>query len=389
MSKFHLLVDKFIDSSISQEEREVLERWIQENENNMAFFKSRLKESNRMILADFDTDSAYLRFLETLKSRKKTSRSFHPMLKYAAILILLLTVGFFAKRQLFDHSPQTSIKVVENHEEMDLGNDIVVKLADGTTKVLSPDGKEEVTDAQGGIVARKEEHTITFDKAKEETGNSTRYHEIFIPFGRTFQMKLSDGTRVWLNAGSKLRFPQSFVNSDKNRIVYLEGEAFFNVVKNKDKPFIVNTREIDVEVLGTQFNISSYDTDDYIATTLVEGAVKVYETRTPENGILLSPNFQTNYNKFANHFNKAEVDTDVYTAWMQGRLVIDNLKFSEILVRLERRYFVKFVNRAEHLNDEIYKGEFVDEDIESVLKTIALSTSFNYEINQNIITITQ
>ncbi|WP_373516543.1 FecR domain-containing protein, partial [Pricia sp.] len=79
----------------------------------------------------------------------------------------------------------------------------------------------------------------------------------------------------------------------------------------------------------------------------------------------------------------------IYTAWMQDRLVIDNLKFSEILVRLERRYSVKFVNRAVSLNDEIYKGEFVNEDIESVLKTISLSTPFSYEINQNVITITK
>ena len=206
---------------------------------------------------------------------------------------------------------------------------------------------------------------------------------------RLSRLKLSDGTLVWLNAGSKLRFPQSFVDADKNRMVYLEGEAFFDVAKNRERPFIVNTQEVDVKVLGTKFNISSYDTDDYIATTLVEGSVGVYETRTPENGIYLTPSFQANYDKFGNNFSKTEVDTDIYTAWMQDRLVIDNLKFSEILVRLERRYSVKFVNKAESLNDEIYKGEFVNEDIESVLKTISLSTPFKYEINQNVITITK
>ncbi|UJH68561.1 FecR family protein [Allomuricauda sp. SCSIO 65647] len=388
MSKFHLLIDKFIDHSISKEEREALEQWIQESESNMAFFKSRLKESNRKISAGFDTESAYQRFLETLTSKKKTSTPFHSILRYAALLILLFTIGFLVKRQLIDQN-QTSTKVVESQKEIDVGNNIVIKLADGTTKVLSSEGDEEVTDAKGNIVASKGGNSIVFDQDVSGQDNSVVYHEVFIPFGQTFQLRLSDGTKVWLNAGSKLRFPQSFVNSDRKRIVYLEGEAFFDVVTNKDKPFVVNTQEIDVEVLGTQFNISSYETDDFIATTLVEGVVKVYETRTPENGIQLSPNFQANYDKFGNHFSKAEVDTDVHTAWMQGRLIIDNLRFSEILIRLERRYFVKFVNRAESLNDEIYKGEFVDEDIESVLKTIALSTPFNYEINQNIITITQ
>ncbi len=389
MSKFHLLVDKFIDHSISQEEREILEQWIRESESNMAFFKSRLKASNQKLLVDFDTDLAYQRFSETLKSRKKTSITTRTILKYAAVLIFLLAVGFLAKQQLYDPSPQTGIQVVENQEEGDADHEIVIRLADGTTKVLRPEGDEEVTDARGNIVASKEENSIAFDKAKGGTENTAIYHEVFIPFGQIFKLSLSDGTQVWLNAGSRLRFPQRFIDSDKNRVVYLQGEAFFDVVKNKDKPFIVNTREVEVEVLGTQFNISSYETDDFIATTLIEGAINVYETRMPENGMLLTPDFQAKYDTFGNHFSKSKVDTEVYTAWRQGRLVIDNLKFSEILVKLERRYFVKFVNKAEGLNDGIYKGEFIDEDIESVLETMALSTPFTYEINQNIITITQ
>lgn len=389
MSQYHLLIDKFIDGSISSEEREILERWVLENEANMSFFKSCLKESKRRIPADFDADLAYRRFSETLKSKKKAPKPFRTKLKYAAVIVLLLSIGVLAKRQLFPDSSETSITVVESDKKAPVGNDIVIKLADGTTKVLNSEGNETVTDANGNIVATKGGNSLAFDDAKELAGNSPIYNEVFIPHGQIFKLKLSDGTLVWLNAGSKLRFPQSFVDSDENRMVYLEGEAFFDVAKNRDRPFVVNTQEVDVKVLGTKFNISSYETDDYIATTLTEGSVGVYETRTPENGIRLIPSFQASYDKFGNNFSKAKVDTDIYTAWMQDRLVIDNLKFPEILVRLERRYAVKFVNNAESLDDEIYKGEFVDEDIESVLKTISLSTPFSYEIDQNVITITK
>lgn len=389
MSPYHLLIDKLIDGSISPEEREVLERWVLEGEANMAFFESRLKESSRRISADFNADLAYRRFAETLKSKKKAPKPFRTILKYAAVLVLLFSIGFLAKRQLLPTSSGTSITVVEKDKKAPVGNDILIKLADGTTKVLNSEGNETVTDADGNIVATKGGNSLTFDDAKELAGDTPIYNEVFIPYGQTFKLKLSDGTLVWLNAGSKLRFPQSFVDADKNRMVYLEGEAFFDVAKNRDRPFIVNTQEVDVKVLGTKFNISSYETDDYISTTLTEGSVGVYETRTPENGIQLIPSFQANYDKFGNSFSRAKVDTAMYTAWMQDRLVIDNLEFSEILVRLERRYAVKFVNKAESLNDEIYKGEFVNEDIESVLKTIVLSTPFNYEINQNVITITE
>ncbi|RKN83451.1 FecR family protein [Ulvibacterium marinum] len=389
MSKYHLLIDKFINRTISSDERKTLEKWILESEANLNFFRNRIKESNRKISVDFDADLAYKRFSENLKSRNKTPKLFHAVLKYAAMFAILFAIGFLAKRQLLPTSSEISIDAVKNEQKKPTGNDIIIKLADGTAKVLSSEGNEKVTDANGKIVASKGGNTLVFDEAKELSRITPAYNEVFIPFGQTFKLKLSDGTMVWLNAGSKLRFPQNFLNSVKNRIVYLEGEAFFDVAKNKNKPFIVNTQEVDVKVLGTKFNISSYETDDYIATTLVEGSVSVYETRTPENDIQLTPSFQAKYDKFGNHFNKAKVDTNIYTAWMQNRLVIDNLKFSELLVKLERRYFVKFVNKAESLNDEIYKGEFVNEDIETILKTISLSTAFEYEINQNVITITK
>lgn len=389
MSRYHLLIDKFIAGTISTKERETLERWVLQREANMSFFKSRLKESSRRLSADFDADAAYQRFSETLKSRGNGTRPFRMVLKYAAVIVLLLSIGFLAKRQLFPGSSVISTKVVDTGEQLPIGNEIMIKLADGTAKVLNSEGNETVTDTQGNIVATQDGNALTFDTSKESAGKVPIYNEVYIPYGQIFKLALSDGTLVWLNSGSKLRFPQRFVDADSTRMVYLEGEAFFEVAENRNKPFVVNTQELDIKVFGTQFNISSYETETHIATTLVEGSVGVYESRSPENGIRLIPSFQANYDKFGNSFSKAKVDTDIYTAWMQDRLVIDNLKFSEILVKLERRYAVKIVNKAESLNDEIYKGEFVSEDIESVLETISLSTPFNYEINQNVITITE
>ncbi len=391
MSKYHLLIEKFIDRTISPEERKALEIWVLKNEANKAVFRNRIKKSNYELSADFDSDLAYRRFLETLKSKKKARKLLPTILKYAAVLAILLTIGILAKRQLLPDVTQTSIQVVEAEEEKNrsLSNEVIIKMADGSTKVLHHEGDELVSDAKGNTVATKGGNTLSYKETLNLSNKKPVYNEVFIPHGQIFKLKLSDGTKVWLNAGSKLRFPQNLVNSDNNRIVYLEGEAFFDVAKNKDKPFIVNTQEVDIKVLGTKFNISSYETDGNTETTLAEGSVRVYETRTPENGIQLTPGFQANYDKFGNNFNRTKVDTDMYTAWMQNRLVINNMKFSEILVKLERKYAVQFVNKAESLRDEIYRGEFVDEDIETVLKTIALSTPFEYEINQDVITITR
>ncbi|MFI0429099.1 FecR family protein [Mariniflexile sp. HMF6888] len=387
MQKYILLIDKFLNRTISSKERKVLKKWILENDDNMKFFKNRIKEFSQNTKQDFDADMAYQRFLNILKSKEKTPKLFHTVLRYAAVFVVLLAIGFLTKNLLSMSNIKPSEKLIGN--DIIKGSNIVVKLADGSTKVLKSEGDEKIADAKGNIIANKGDNLLSFDNKTDLVGSKTMFNEIYIPYGQTFKLKLSDGTMVWLNAGSKLRFPQKFTDSDKNRMVYLEGEAFFEVTKNKDKPFIVNTNEVNVEVLGTKFNISSYETDSFIATTLVEGSVSVYETGTPENALLLKPSFQASYDKFGNHFSKKKVNTDIYTAWMQNRLVIDNLKFSEILVWLERKYHVEFVNKTTHLNNKIYKGEFDNEDIETILKTIALSTPFKYEINQDVITITE
>lgn len=388
MSKHDLLIDKFIGGTLSSDEREVLKEWLLADESNMSHFKNRLKETSREISVDFDAEQAYEKFISRIKPSTNRPKAHFTLLKYAAIITILISIGFLAKQRYGEVQINSFNKTVDKQNQSSIENEVVIKFSDGSTRKLT-ENEQDITADDGVVVASKKGNTLSFEVSTEERDVKTKFHEVFIPNGQTFKLKLSDGTLVWLNAGSKLRFPSHFSKREEERMVYLEGEAFFEVSENKNHPFIVNTQEVDIKVLGTKFNVSSYDTDENIATTLVEGAVSVYETRSPENEILLSPNFQANYHKFGNSFEKTKVNTDNYTAWMQGRLIIDNLKFSEILQRLERRYAVKFVNNAVGLENEIYKGEFTDEKIESVLKTISLSTPFRFEINQNIITISE
>lgn len=387
VSKYYKLIDNFIERTISSEEREVLKKWVFESDANRIIFENQLRNSKKGSVQDFDADMAYLQFSETIKSKKQAPKKFLSVIKYAAVVAVLLTTAFFASQIFLKDTTDNTILVVENQVDQTDGNEIIVKLADGTIQILNSAGSEYIRDANGKVIASQGGNSLVFDQTDELTETEAVFNEVYIPYGHTFKLTLSDGTLVWLNSGSKLRFPQKFIDSNKERIVYLEGEGFFDVTENKEVPFIVNTQEVDIKVLGTKFNISSYETDDSIATTLVEGSVNVYETRMPENGLLLAPNFQANYNKFKNDFHKKEVDTKMFTAWMENRFVIDNLTFSEILVKLERRHHVKFVNNSKNLDKEIYKGEFKNEGIQSILETISLSTPFEYEIQQNIITI--
>jgi len=138
-------------------------------------------------------------------------------------------------------------------------------------------------------------------------------------------------------------------------MVYLEGEAYFDVTKDEGRPFIVNAENLDIKVLGTQFNVSAYKSDGKIATTLVEGSVNVYDNSNPDEKILLSPNYQAAFVKKNGTLTKQKVDIRSYTAWMKDRLIIDHLSFEQIIQKLER--------------------------------TIASSTPFTYKIENNVITI--
>lgn len=391
MSKYHLLIDKFLKRTISREERKMLKAWVSESDENMSFFKKNIKEFDYAKIHDFDSDLAYEKFMVEVGSKNKPHRTLRTLLKYAAVFAILLTIGILTNKAFIGKKTKPSTELSGTDEKLPVGNDIIIKMADGSVKTIKADGNEIIMDADGNIVASKDSNSLSFEAFSEEIGTDIeeRFNEVYIPYGETFSLRLSDGTKVWLNAGSKLRFPQKFANSKQQRVVYLEGEAFFDVATDKERPFIVNTQELDIKVLGTEFNVSSYGSDDVISITLVEGSVSVYETRTPKNALVLEPSYQANYDKFGNNLSKKMVDTNVFTAWIQNKLVVDHLKFSEILVRLERRYHVKFVNNAEYLNEETYKGEFENENIESILKTIALSTPFSYEIDQNIITITE
>ncbi len=386
MHHYWFLIEKFLNKTISKEERIALEKWILRNKQNMKYFKSRIKESNSKILLDFDSEKAFMKFDNEIKAKTSKVIVLRRTVRYAAVFVIFSMISILIGKDTFNNSKGATVVSSEVKKEVIGEEDIVLKLADGTSKVISTSGDEVVLDENGNVIGSKSDNSIVFDA---EALEDLVYSEIYIPFGQTFKLKLSDGTKVWLNAGSRLRFPQKFIKSAADRIVYLEGEAYFDVTKNTNKPFIVNVNDMNVKVYGTQFNVSSYKEDENVTTTLVEGSVSVYETENPDEELKLTPSYQAKYHKTKNAFKKAKVNTDMYTAWMRNKLVIDNLKFKEILLLLERKHHVKFINNAENLNSETYKGEFDNENIESVLKTISLSTPFKYEINQNIITISK
>ncbi|WP_420604135.1 FecR family protein [Flagellimonas sp.] len=389
MQNKETLIEKFLARTISPAERKILKKWVLMKKENLEFFKEEIrKRSKNTLYHHFDENEAFKRFLGTVE--KKQSKNWTPssFLKYAAIFIGLLSVGIF----IFQSQGylERSDAVVQNERADENGqNNVVISLEDGTKQIITTDGSTKLVDKDGNTIAKKQAQGLDFSQLNNGTDQNLVFNEIYVPYGQTFNLTLSDGTKVWLNAGTRLKFPRNLSATTQNRIVYLDGEAYFDVTRDEKRPFIVNAENLDIKVLGTQFNVSAYKSDGAIATTLVEGAVNVYENSNPDAKILLTPSYQAAFVKENGSMSKKKVDTRIYTSWMENRLIIDNLSFEEILAKLERTHNVSIINQVEHLKNEVFKGEFENESIGTILSTIATSTPFTYKIEDNVITISE
>lgn len=386
MKNIDKLINDFLKGDISQKEKNLLEKWVKENGQNKIYFESKVKDFVSLNHNfQVNTEEAFKKFARKTKILRTSTNTW---LKYAAVLVLLFSTAIYITLNQEKFNPE--VEVVENSATDNDDAQITITLSDGSKKIIDKSGSFEITDEEGNVVANTTNGAIVFNNSSADAVSETPvYSEIYIPYGQKFNIHLTDGTKVWLNSGSRLKFAQNLNRTMGNRLVFLEGEAYFDVAKNASRPFIVKTGNLDVQVLGTKFNVSSYKNDKQIATTLVEGSVKVLNNENPSEQLLLAPSQQATFKKQVGQLSKKQVDTTLYTAWMDNRIIVNGLSFPEILERLERFYNVDIENATQSLNHNIYKGEFENTDLESVLGIMAISTPFNFKIEANEIIITE
>lgn len=210
------------------------------------------------------------------------------------------------------------------------------------------------------------------------------YNEIYVPKGKTFTLVLSDGTVVHLNADTKLTFPSNF-HPGKDREVFLNGEAYFEVVENKDAPFKVQTNDLKITVLGTQFLVNTYNQDPF--AVLTEGSVALQIADQPSPKTVIIPGQKATLK--SQKFEIKQVNTANYLSWIHGELVFENEPFLEIIKKIERRYNVQIINTYEAYNNVEFRGKFDNESIIDMLETFKESALFDYSIQNNQIIITK
>jgi transmembrane sensor len=204
------------------------------------------------------------------------------------------------------------------------------------------------------------------------------YNEVIVPKGQISEYVFSDGTHVWLNSASRLRFP---VNAGlTNREVYLEGEAYFDVARNEKHPFLVHTGSMDIMVLGTSFNVQNYPDMENTETTLVEGRLEI---RNMDRKVVatMKPGEQMKFSRTTRSGTLLKVDTAPYQAWKEGKLIFRDKSLGEIAGSLERWYNVRLIFSDEKIRNYRFTGTILKyKPFDQILQAIRLTTPIRYQI---------
>jgi ferric-dicitrate binding protein FerR (iron transport regulator) len=193
--------------------------------------------------------------------------------------------------------------------------------------------------------------------------------------GTRTKVQLDDGTVVWLNDGTTLKYPERFVN--KERHVYVDGEAYFEVKANPKKPFIVENPMMNTCVTGTKFNLNAYVDDNYFEATLIEGKIGL---KNMTNSFKMEPGFQVQYNKSTEKILNHEVNTSISTAWINGKLVLQNEPLSVAVKKLSRWYNIEIIIQSPKLNEYLLTATIEDEKPEQTFKLISYALPIKYSI---------
>ena len=365
------LIHKYLLGEATEEETEQLFTWIEASEENKRAYILYKQKWSINTEVNMDLSNSWIKIRKNTIDKERRKRITNRY-KYAAVIAIIISTAFYLSKDIFKPIQTDFIR----------GESIILTLSNGSTEVLSEIDEQVIKNTQGQTIGIKKGTQLTYTSATP-TAREMAYNTIKVPYGKRFTLTLTDGTHISLNAGSTLRYPEGF-SEGKERRVYLQGEGFFNVEEDKAHPFIVETKDNSIRVLGTKFNVSSYPDDEENNTVLVEGSIAL-GTKGQDHleQITLQPGFMASWpSNSPSSVLLEEVDTDVYTGWLEGKIVFKNTPFKEIRKRLERHYNVAIQNTDTILDRKKFTGTFDIETLEEVLAILNENYPLRY-LKQN------
>ncbi|SNZ00469.1 FecR family protein [Flagellimonas pacifica] len=393
------LFQKFIDNTITKKEYDILMDFIkypnsQEKIKEMmdihwkgivASAKKKTSEDEEILFELIMSRVDEIEKTEEQQNRPKSIWGVAPNFLYGIAASIIVVIGLF-----YGYQNDMFFKEQVSSSSMELDpNAITLKLDNGNVEVVSVDQQRNISDVRGNVVGYQNGKQISYNTG-QPTLKELVYNELTVPYGEKFDLVLSDGTKVKVNSGTVIKYPVQFISGEKRK-VFVKGEAYFDVTEDIAHPFVVNANDINVEVLGTEFNVSSYPEDHNINTVLVEGSVKIYnkyKEQIPESHIMLTPGNMAAWDKSKKKIEVKPVDIEIYTAWKDGVLLFKKSSFGNIRKKLERYYDITIENKYGFLESQVYTATFDNESLEEVVEAFKEDTPFEYSIENDKLIIT-
>ena len=372
------LLVRILENRAGSEEIRYFSKWMEGQENRVYFekfkkiwnFSAGSHASPEMLEAGVRD---YRLFMEkSLKSKMRVTLMWR-IGSVAAVLLMILSSVFWLRKDVPEVSSGEKYVVSSGWE-------VILKLADNKEIILG-DSLNLSGVAGEWVSINKVDHRGIVYRLKDSMGieeEELSYNQIIVPAGERFLVQLSDGTKVWINSESALRYPAYF---GKNiREVEARGNVYFEVAKDSTRPFVVASRELTTEVLGTRFEVNTYGDRDEVSATLVEGSVRV---GVGSRFVVIKPNQQFTFNTKSGTIKVNEVDAARKVMWKDGILVIDNEAFRDVVWKLERWYGVSIVNETGLVFTQSFSGEFDREDIHMAIESLCTNLNITYMMDKD------
>lgn len=379
------LIEKYLAGTITPAEEERLMAWYQDhNETDIEWPSENADEEEQVRLR------MLMRMNQQINppvTRSNTTRRLWYYLSAAASVLVILGIAtYFYYPQL--HQPTRPATIARDFKDIGPGGNKAILTLDNGDKVVLEDAKNGIISQQGNASVNKTDSgRLSYNNVSSNTVATIAYNTLSTPYGGQYQMTLQDGTKVWLNAGSSLRFPASFPGNERN--VTLTGEAYFEVAKDKARPFFVTVNSasgapMTVRVLGTHFNINAYTDEQQNIVTLLEGAVKV---GCGEANALLAPGKEAILNKASGKINIKDGDTEGAIAWKNGYFLFENEKIESIMRQISRWYNVEISYQGDVSGKAIGGSLSRSKNVSEVLNMLELTGTVHFKINGRRITV--
>lgn len=378
--RIKFLIAGFIRETLTEPEQDELDAWVSASEENLLLFEDLTDvnnvEENLKFLDEVNTEKALRRIKVKAGIRNRTGRTAR-LWSYGIAASVILAIGVFAVLKWTEGGvARDDEKVTAGQPDIAPGgNKAVLTTADGSTISLADAAHGFLRDENGTTITITATGELTYTNGKPAEGAGTTFNTLSTPRGGQYKVVLPDGSRVWLNAASSLKYPTAFTGPD--RAVELTGEAFFEVTENTAFPFKVKLPDASVvEVLGTSFNVMTYDDEINQQTTLIEGSVKLSGHNSE---MMIKPGEQALVDKEGRVSINRSVNTGEITAWVEGNFEFRNASLETIMRQVQRWYDVEVVYQA-RVNHEFTVDVSRGEPVSRLLRLLELTNRVHFKI---------